>query len=94
MITRLQFEEAAVLVIQNLHGVNEDGSTPHFTVQVLMNSTQQFGPSSMRELSVRLSPLKLCSSLTVSATQSGVIARPETTNLSRFVCNGKADTPA
>lgn len=54
----LQFEEAAVLVIQNLHGVNEDGSTPHFTVQVLMNSTQQFGPSSLRELSVRLSPLQ------------------------------------
>lgn len=53
----MQFEQAAVKVIQNLHGVNEDGSTPHFSVQVLMNSSQQFGPSSLRELSVRLASM-------------------------------------
>jgi hypothetical protein len=39
-------------VVQNLHGVNEDGSAPNFSVQVLINSSQQFGPSNLRELSV------------------------------------------
>jgi hypothetical protein len=43
------------MLLQNLHGLNEDGSKPVFTVQVLLNSSEKFGPANVRELSVRAS---------------------------------------
>lgn len=52
----MQLEEACGLLLQNLHGVNEDGSKPRFSVQVMLNSSERFGPANVRELSVRSSP--------------------------------------
>lgn len=51
----VQLEEACGLLLQNLHGVNEDGSKPRFAVQALLHSSARFGPANVRELSVRLS---------------------------------------
>jgi hypothetical protein len=48
----LQLEEATVGLLQLLHGLNEDGTKPHFTVQVLLTSSQRFGPGTIRELTV------------------------------------------
>ena len=50
----VQLEEACGLLLQNLHGVNEDGSKPVFTVQAMLLSSEQFGPANVRELSVRI----------------------------------------
>lgn len=44
-------EEATVALLQNLHGVNEDGSKADFSVQVMLSSSQQFGPATIRALS-------------------------------------------
>ena len=50
----VQLEEACVKLLQNLHGLNEDGSKPIFTVQVMLHSSEKFGPSNVRELTVRI----------------------------------------
>jgi hypothetical protein len=49
----VQLEEACVLLLQNLHGVDEDGAAPVFTVQVMLHSSERFGPANVRELTVR-----------------------------------------
>lgn len=49
----LQLEEATVILLQNLHGTTDDGGKHEFTVQVLLKSSEKFGPASIRELSVR-----------------------------------------
>jgi hypothetical protein len=52
-VFHVQFEAAAARVLQNLHQVGEDGAGQEFCVQVLISSSQKFGPASLRDLSVR-----------------------------------------
>jgi hypothetical protein len=54
----VQLEEACVMVLHNLHGLNEDGSKPIFTVQVMLYSSEKFGPANVRDLSVRNDPVR------------------------------------
>lgn len=56
----LQLEEATIILLQNLHGLTDGGVKQDFTVQVLLKSSERFGPASIRELSVQpSSPLIL-----------------------------------
>jgi hypothetical protein len=49
----VQLESAAANVLARFHHVEEDGQEQDFTgLQVLLHSTKQFGPTSLRELSV------------------------------------------
>lgn len=51
----LQLENAAANVLARFHQVDEDGQEQDFTgLQVLLYSSKNFGPMSLRNLSVRL----------------------------------------
>ncbi len=58
----VQLESAAANVLARFHHVEDDGQEQDFTgLQVLLHSSKQFGPTSLRELSVStpLPPLSL-----------------------------------
>ena len=40
-------------LLQNLHGVDEDGKSPAFTVHARLSCSEQFGPETLRALCVR-----------------------------------------
>ena len=57
----LQLESAAANVLARFHHVEEDGQEQDFTgLQVLLHSSKQFGPTSLRELSVRFPAVAAC----------------------------------